>query len=220
MPEKYPILYSLQHCPYAMRARLGILSANLPVLLRAIVLKNKPSEMLKASSKGTVPVLVVDETTVIDESLDIMLWALSKNDPNNLLNAQVENALSNMLSLINRYDTEFKTALERYKCAKRYHDANVVEHRENCEHFIHELEERLSAHRFIMGDTLSLVDFAVFPFIRQFARIDKKRFLESRLPKVQFWLRARLDSKIYSEAMKQYPLWLDSREDCWFGYNA
>ena len=213
----YPILYSLQHCPYAMRARMGILLARQSVMLRAIVLKNKPAEMLSASPKGTVPVLVVDDSTVIDQSLDIMLWALNENDPENLLHSDFPNFLPEMLCLINRFDEEFKTLLEKYKCAKRYHESNKIDCRQQCEVFINELEQRLTKNGFIMGDELSLVDFAILPFLRQFAKVDKKWFLQSPYPEVQRWLRAHLESKLYSKAMTQFPLWLDNHEDCLFG---
>ena len=126
-----PILYSLQHCPYAMRARLGILLARQSVLIRAVVTKNKPIEMLAISPKGTVPVLIItpDEcgeepnpaTTIIDESVDIMLWALTLNDPQNLLQREDPGRLNTLLELIERNDREFKPSLEVYKLAKRFH---------------------------------------------------------------------------------------------------
>ena len=213
----YPILYSLQHCPYAMRARMGIILAKQPVWLRAIDLRNKPDEMLQVSAKATVPILVVNDSTVIDESLDIMLWALRINDPANLLYADVPNVLTEMLSLINRFDEEFKARLEEYKCAKRYHDKNKSECRDQCELFIFELEQRLNEHQFIMGEKLSLVDFAILPFVRQFARVDKRSFNQASYNKVQLWLKSLLESRIYSKSMVHYPFWLDDYEDCLFG---
>lgn len=119
-----PILYSLQNCPYAMRARLAILLSQQTVLLRAIVMQNKPPEMLALSPKGTVPVLVLDAMSkkiVIDESLDIMLWALKLNDPENLLYSHNADALAQMLKIINENDNDFKPKLEQYKRAKRFH---------------------------------------------------------------------------------------------------
>jgi len=102
-----PILYSLRRCPYAMRARIGLLHAEQPVMLRDIVMKNIPKEMLAASPKGTVPVLVLNDSSVIDESIDVMLWALNLSDPNNLLLKEQLNALPAMLALINHNDNEF-----------------------------------------------------------------------------------------------------------------
>ncbi len=211
---QYPILYSLQHCPYAMRARIGILLAKQPVLLCAIQLKNKPPEMLTASPKGTVPVLIIDETTVIDESLDIMLWALQKMDPDNLLYREQAEILPTMLTLINRFDTEFKQSLNKYKSAKRYHDENQTDYRQQCENFIAELETRLSRHNFLMGDKLSLVDYAILPLIRQFAKVDRQWYLQAPYPKLQNWLKTHLESKLFSKTMTKFPLWLDSYEDC------
>ncbi len=197
-----------------MRARMGILLAKQPVLLRAIQLKNKPTEMLTASPKGTVPVLILDETTIIDESLDIMLWALEKTDPDNLLCREQPEVLPTMLALINHFDTEFKTCLNKYKSAKRYHDDNQMVYREQCESFIIDLESRLSKHKFLMGDALSLVDFALFPYIRQFAKVDRQWYLQAPYPKLQNWLKTHLDSKLFSKTMTIFPLWLDSHEDC------
>ena len=153
----YPILYSLQNCPYAMRARLAILMSQQTVLIRAIVMKNKPADMLALSPKGTVPVLVLGtefSTHVIDESLDIMLWALNLSDPDNLLYAEDAKALPEMLSIINENDQQFKPNLERYKRAKRFHGDDEEECRLQCEPFIQALEQRLSEQPFLMGSTL------------------------------------------------------------------
>lgn len=215
--KQYPILYSLQHCPYAMRARIGILLAKQPVMLRAIVLKNKPDEMLQLSKKGTVPVLVVGQSKVIDESLDIMLWALSQSDPDNLLYKENTGKLPEMLSLINRFDNEFKDSLEKYKCAKRYHEKSMTDNRKQCEILIIELEQRLKLHNFIVGETLSLADYAILPYIRQFARIERQWYLQSPYPYLQRWLKEHLQSRVFSKAMTKFPLWLDSGESFLIG---
>ena len=150
-----PILYSLQHCPYAMRARLGILLAQQSVLIRAVVTKNKPAEMLAISPKGTVPVLIIDHAecsekqisrpTIIDESIEIMLWALKLNDHQDLLQAEDSSKLDAMLELIRRNDKEFKPNLEVYKLAKRFHKNSEVTDRQRCEEFIAELENKLES---------------------------------------------------------------------------
>lgn len=168
-----PILYSLRQCPYAMRARLGLLLAKQPVILRDIVMKNIPAEMLAVSPKGTVPVLVLGDSTVIDESLDIMIWALNKSDPDNLLYHHQENTYDEMLVLIKRNDIEFVEALNKYKAASRYHDSNKTECREQCNPFISYLEHNLMQYDFLMGETPSLADYAILPFIRQFSRVDR-----------------------------------------------
>ena len=212
-----PILYSLQNCPYAMRARLAILLAQQTVQIRAITMKDKPVEMLQASPKGTVPVLIVDESTVIDESLDIMLWALNRNDPENLLYNHEPKALPEMLIVIADNDTEFKPNLEKYKRAKRFHGDDLENCRLECEPFIQMLEQRLSKHRFLMGETPSLLDYALLPFIRQFSRVNKTEFTHQRYTHLRQWLRYHLQSRLFSRAMFKYPLWLESREEYLLG---
>lgn len=215
-----PILYSLQHCPYAMRARMAILLAEQSVMLRAIVMKNKPEAMLQISPKGTVPVLIIedrDATKIIDESLDIMLWALNKNDPLGLLYPQSPDILPQMLELIEYNDTVFKPLLEQYKSARRYHKDSEIHDRTQCESFIAQLEIKLNQHTFIMGDTPSLADYALIPFVRQFAKVDRQWYLQAPYPKLQHWLKAHLDSPLFSKTMAKYSLWLDSGEEHLFG---
>ena len=224
-----PILYSLQHCPYAMRARLGILLAQQSVLIRAVVTKNKPAEMLAISPKGTVPVLIVDHAesaenqhhkpTIIDESIEIMLWALKLNDPQNLLQAEDSSKLDAMLELIRRNDKEFKPDLEIYKLAKRFHKKSEVTDRQNCEGFVAELERKLESGHFLMGDQASLVDYALLPFLRQFARVDRKWYLQSPYPRLRDWLNRHLQMPLFTKAMAKYPLWLDSHETFLLGKN-
>jgi len=207
-----PIIYSLQNCPYAMRARLAILLAQQAVQIRAITMKDKPSDMLQASPKGTVPVLIVDENLVIDESLEIMLWALNRNDPENLLYSHDSNALPKMLKVIEENDTEFKPNLEKYKRAKRFHGDDLENCRLACEPFMQMLEQRLSQHEFLMGETPSLLDYALLPFIRQFSRVNKAEFAHDRYSNLRQWLRYHLQSRLFSRAMFKYPLWLDKQE--------
>jgi glutathione S-transferase len=215
-----PILYSLQHCPYAMRARMAILLADQSVMLRAIVMKNKPEAMLQLSPKGTVPVLIIadgDATNVIDESLDIMLWALNKNDPHALLHPQAQDTLPQMLELIQYNDKVFKPLLEQYKTAKRYHKDSEIHDRTQCEAFIAQLDVKLNQHTYIMGDTLSLADYALIPFVRQFAKVDRQWYLQAPYPKLQSWLKAHLDSRLFSKTMAKYSLWLEKSEEHLFG---
>ena len=210
-----PILYSLQNCPYAMRARLAILMSEQTVLIRAIVMQNKPAELLALSPKGTVPVLVLGteaHAQVIDESLDIMLWALNISDPNNLLYAEDAKALPEMLTIINENDQQFKPTLECYKRAKRFHEDNEEEYRLQCEPFIQALEQRLSQHLFLMGSTPSLLDFALLPFVRQFSRVNRQHFRDGSYTYLQNWLKHHLQSQLFSKAMLKYPLWLERYE--------
>ncbi|RDH84742.1 MAG: glutathione S-transferase [endosymbiont of Galathealinum brachiosum] len=215
-----PILYSLQNCPYAMRARLGILLAQQTVRLRAIVMQDKPPEMLALSPKGTVPVLVLEaksNKTVIDESLDIMLWALKLNDPGNLLYSQDTDALVEMLKIIKDNDENFKPKLEQYKRAKRFHGDDEEQCRLLCEPFIQSLEIRLTQHEFLMGSTPSLLDYALLPFVRQFSRVNRQLYLQGPYTHLQRWLNQHLQSRLFSKAMFKYPLWLDNHEECLFG---
>lgn len=217
-----PILYSLQNCPYAMRARLAILLAQQTVMLRAIVMQNKPAEMLALSPKGTVPVLVIEskcesEKHVIDESLDIMLWALNQNDPENLLYSQDTDALAQMLQIIHENDEQFKPNLEQYKRAKRFHGDDEEHCRLQCEPFVQRLEYRLTQHEFLMGTTPCLLDYALLPFIRQFSRVNRQLYLQGPYTHLQRWLNHHLQSRLFSKAMLKYPLWLDNDEECTFG---
>ena len=226
---KLPILYSLQNCPYAMRARLALLLAQQTVRIRAITMKDKPAQMLLASPKGTVPVLIVEsidtdnsgnnetKVQVIDESLDVMLWALDRHDPENLRYSHDENALPEMLKVIAENDDEFKPNLEKYKRAKRFHGDDLEQCRLECETFIQGLEQRLTQYDFLMGPTPSLLDYALLPFIRQFSRVNKSEFSQERYTHLRHWLRYHLQSRLFSRAMFKYPLWLDKQEEYIFG---
>jgi glutathione S-transferase len=215
-----PVLYSLRNCPYAMRARIAIYRAKQTVLLRDIVLSNKPEEMIQASPKGTVPVLVLGDGSVIEESLEIMLYILKQSDPSNLLHNDIASALPEMLALIDRFDLEFKGCLEAYKCAKRYREDNIIECRKACQYFIDDLEQRLALHDFIMSDSESLVDIALIPFIRQFARVERQWYLQSPYPKVRQWLNNYLQSLMFSKVMAKYPLWMDNHQTVLFGFQS
>ena len=212
-----PVLYSLRNCPYAMRARIAIFKAQQIVILRDIVLSNKPQEMITASPKATVPVLVLANGSVIEESLAVMLWALNETDPDDLLQSQHEQNLTAMLKLIECFDDEFKTCLEQYKCAKRYQEKNIIECRERCELFIKVLEERLTINSFLMSNKESLADIAILPYIRQFARIERQWYLQSPYPKVRLWLNNYLQSPMFTKVMAKYPLCLDNHEVVFFG---
>ncbi len=218
-----PILYSLRNCPYAMRGRIGLYKAAQNVEVREVVLSNKPAAMIEASPKGTVPTLVLPNSdgtnTVIDESLDVMLWALNQNDPEDLLHQQDPAALPAMLALIATFDDEFKTQLNAYKCAKRYRESNVVECRQACEVYLQDLEDRLGdgsteegldgsqSKRFIFGPKESLADIALLPFIRQFSKVERQWYRESPYPNLKQWLNEYLQSVMFNKVMTQYELW-------------
>lgn len=217
--DNFAILYSLRNCPYAMRARMAIYKANCPVLLRDVVLSNKPQEMITASPKGTVPVVVLKSGKVIEESLEVMLWAFNENDPQDLMHkstAEPVNSASDMLELINHFDSEFKTALEQYKCAKRYQEANLVECRDTCLSYIESLELRLTKHEYLISNKESLADIALMPFIRQFAKVERQWYLQSPYPNLKRWLNSYLQSVMFSKVMTKHPLWLDTKQQVIF----
>lgn len=226
-----PILYSLQHCPYAMRARLGLLMARQQVMLRAVTTKDKPAEMLAISPKGTIPVLMLPDSRVIDESLDIMLWALQQDDPEDLLHKDQPEDLPAMLELISRNDQDFKPQLEIYKKAKRFRLETEIEERQKCEVFIAELEQSLSGNQqaveegsegeasggYFIGQKPGLIDYALLPFVRQFSRVNRAWFIAAPYPNLRAWLDRHLQSRVYSKAMAKYPLWLDKHEESVLG---
>lgn len=206
MMQSYPILYSFRRCPYAMRARIALYASSLEVELREIQFANKPPEMLLASPKGTVPVLVTLDNAIIDESLDIMRWALSINDPHNWLAYSTE-TISEMDALIRKNDTDFKEHLDHYKYADRFPAFSETHYRQQGEVFLMELEQRLKTSRYLFADQMSFADIAVFPFIRQFASVDKIWFEQSQYHCLRTWLEALLVSDIFVAVMIKYPSW-------------
>lgn len=212
-----PILYSFRRCPYAMRARLAILLAQQRVELREILLKQKPEAMLEASPKGTVPVLILGDAGVIEESLAIMVWALTQNDPLDLLIADSTNEQATAFELIEQNDDEFKPWLDRYKYADRYPEHEESYYRQQGETFIGELENRLIHHGQLIRQQASIADFAIFPFVRQFAHVDLTWWNGAPYPKVRHWLDNHLNSTLFSMTMAKYPNWLESKETVLFG---
>jgi len=210
--ESLEILYSLKHCPYAMRARLAILKSARPVILRNITLSNKPKEMLLTSPKGTVPILVVSPNLVIEESLEIMLWTLGENDPSDLLHCEAANTLPQMIQLISQFDTAFIDCLTQYKCAKRYREANIKQKRQACEVYLKKLEARLNKHAFLMSDKESLADIALLPFIRQIAKVERQWYLHSPYPKLRAWLNGYLQSTSFTTIMRNIPFWITNQK--------
>lgn len=189
-------LYSFRRCPYAMRARMALSYAQIMVTVQDIELKNKPAEMLKHSPKGSVPVLVLNDGTVIDESLDIMLWALNQHDPNNWLDH-----LNESQKLITQNDGDFKHTLDRYKYPNRYPDEDCTNARNNGCEFLELLNTQLEKHKFINGDHITLADIALFPFIRQFAHTDKEWFTAQEWKPLISWLDHHLESDLFKKIM-------------------
>lgn len=195
-----PALYSFRRCPYAMRARLALYYAGLQVELREILLKDKPESMLQASPKGTVPVLVLADGQVIEESLDVVYWALDQQDPNNLLAPKERD-------LINENDHEFKGWLDRYKYHVGYPEQPPEYYRQQAEVFLSKLESILSQHDYLAGDQVSVLDICIWPFVRQFAFVDAKWFWQANYPALQKWLQGYLDSKAFNAIMPKFKPW-------------
>ncbi len=197
-----PVLYSFRRCPYAMRARLALHYAGIPCELREIVLRDKAPEFLETSPKGTVPVLVT-EVDVIEESLDIMLWALTQNDPDGWLTHK--NAA---LALIAQSDGPFKTALDRYKYGSRFPGADASAERETASVFLQMLNNQLAETPYLHGDSLGLADMAIVTFVRQFAFVDKDWFDAQDWPHLIRWLDGFLGSARFADIMQKYPKWI------------
>ncbi|TCK18075.1 glutathione S-transferase [Thiogranum longum] len=207
IPSASPnILYSFRRCPYAMRARLALKYSGLPVELREVDLNAVPAELSAASSKNTVPVLVTPGGEVIDESWDIVLWSLRHNDPDNGLGDDEANVIpADQLLEIN--DFSFKEDLDRYKYFERYPEHPQEYYRKRGEEFLEELEEILSETRYLLGDRPTLADIGVFPFIRQFAGVDRDWFDQSPYPHLRNWLDEWLASELFKSVMVKHPLW-------------
>lgn len=209
MTVSLPHLYSFRRCPYAMRARLGLLFAELPVVLREITLKNKPKQMLVISPKGTVPVLQLLDGTVIEESLEIMKWALEQQDPQRLLDAKV---LPQADALIEQNDGEFKYWLDRYKYADRHLDMTQTAYRQRGEVFLQVLEELLTKNQYLLGDSVTIADIGIMPFVRQFAHVDREVFYRLPYPKLQRWLTEWLENPVFIQAMMKFEPWQEGDE--------
>jgi glutathione S-transferase len=195
-----PILYSFRRCPYAMRARMAIAACGMKVELREIVLRDKPPELIMASAKATVPVLVLPDGDVIDESLEIMRWALGQNDQESWL-------ASDYPDLIQQNDGPFKMALDRYKYPNRYGLENGLTHRDEGLAILHQIDARLQDCPFLAGPTRGLADIAIFPFIRQFAATDQVWFDAQLSPRLHRWLDELLASDLFVSIMHRYPRW-------------
>ena len=211
-----PILYSFRRCPYAIRSRLALAYSAQCIELREVTLKNKPIELIQASAKGTVPVLVLEGHTVLDESLDIIHWALSINDPDGWLISSPEDEIKSQ-QLISENDTSFKAQLDHYKYAERFPEFNAEHYRTLGEDFLQKLEYQLSQHKYLIDTQLKLTDIAIFPFIRQFALVDKDWFDQAPYPHLQSWLNEFLHSTLFSQVMIKSPAWQNGLKTTIYG---
>jgi glutathione S-transferase len=197
-----PILYSFRRCPYAMRARLALAVSKTVCVLREVALSNKPAPMVEASPKATVPVLVLEDGVVLDESLEIMRWALERRDPQRWLAA--DGAATQ--ALIEANDGPFKHHLDRYKYASRY-GVDPAEHRSAGLDILIGLNERLTAQANLCGERMSLADAALLPFVRQYAEVDRSWFDAQPLPSLRRWLERHLSSPLYERISVRVHLW-------------
>ncbi len=199
-----PILYSFRRCPYAMRARLALLVSATVCEIREVKLSQKPTEMIAASPKATVPVIVLSDGSVLEESLDIMHWALTRNDPEGWLER-------NDTALIETNDGPFKHHLDRYKYPDR-HASDPAGHRAAGLQVLAVLENRLASQAHLCGDKRGITDAAIFPFVRQFAEVDRAWFDIQPLPHLQAWLHNQLTSPLFMTAMIRLQPWRSGDE--------
>lgn len=205
-----PILYSYRRCPYAMRARMALKLADIDVEIREISLRNKPAHLLQVSPKGTVPVLILTNGTVIEESLEIMFWALNNHALGANIHAGDE---ARMLELIADNDDGFKKALDGYKYPERYPNLRQQDYRAQGELFLQKLENLLIKHDYLISNTLSIADIAIFPFVRQFVAVDNIWFAGDHkvqpYPKLNIWLNQLVESNLFISVMEKQSAYLD-----------
>jgi glutathione S-transferase len=206
MQDALPVLYSFRRCPYAMRARLALAISGQACELREVVLKAKPAELLNASAKATVPVLVLPNGQVIDQSLAIMRWALQLNDPARWLSANPAQAAP-MQALIDDCDQTFKHHLDRYKYPNRYAGADAQQHRAAAAVWLQRLGQQLTPEGWLFGPTESLADMAIAPFVRQFAQTDPLWFEQQDWLALQVWLDRIVSGALFESVMDKYPAW-------------
>jgi glutathione S-transferase len=211
-----PILYSFRRCPFAMRARLALLVSGQVCELREVALRSKPGSLLQASPKGTVPVLVLQTGEVLEQSRDIMHWALERNDPLGWRASNADEAQA-METLVNACDSHFKQALDRTKYPQRYPDEDSASHRAVAETWLQALEDKLSLSPWLFGAQARWADMAILPFVRQFAGIDTQRWQAYAWPHLQQWLAQWQASSLFAAIMVQHAPWQEGTEGPHFG---
>ena len=209
-----PILYSFIRCPYAMRARMAIKLCDIKCEIREVRLSNKPDQMIKQSPKGTVPVLVL-KNKVIDESNEIIDWALSKNNvfEGNLdqLNIDITN------DLIKLFDSKFKYNLDRYKYSSRYESVDKEKHKIACLEILIYLESLMSDNEWILGSEINKLDISILPFIRQFRIADVEWFdSQNKIKNIKNIVLNFLDSELFKDVMNKYDVWEENTKPIFF----
>ena len=202
----YPIFYSFRRCPYAMRARMALRVSCQSCEIREVLLSNKPIELIDLSPKATVPVLQFATGHVLEQSLEIMCWALEQNDPFGWFNPG-RGTFGDMLDLIKEADGDFKYNLDHYKYSGRYENVDPLFHRTEGEKFLKLLSERLDQYNYLFGTKPSLADYAIVPFIRQFANTDRPWFDALLYRSLHKWLNNLISSEPFNAIMVRYPVW-------------
>jgi len=197
----HPILYSFRRCPYAIRARMVLSYMEVSVELREVLLNERPQSLYKISSKGTVPVLLLKDGEVLDESLDIMRWAIKQGEQK-----LYEDKLNEQNQLIKYNDTKFKYWLDKYKYHVRYLEHSREYYQRKCSKTLAEYDMRLRENAYLMGDRIGLADIAIFPFIRQCANVDQNWF-NNKYPNLNQWLEIWKQSRLFKSVMMKYNQW-------------
>ena len=198
--QEKPLLFSYRRCPYAMRARMVLLSCGIDFDIFEISLKDKPKQMIEISPKGTVPVFVYKDL-VLDESIDIMNWATEqKNNTSIKINP---NNLAIIKTLIKINDGEFKNKLDLYKYTSNKEASLKIRYRKECEVYIRNINERLETHKYLLSNKFGYLDMAIFPFIRQFFNVDLKWFEEASYNNLKNWVERISISDLFIQVMKK-----------------
>ena len=197
---EYPILYSFRRCPYAMRARFSLRMSGIKVELREILLKKKPNEFLKCSLDGTVPILVISNEMIIQESLDIVNWSFNSKDNRNFQLHDPEN-------LLLLCDNDFKNNLDRYKYPTKFKGINPIQHRDENVKYLTLLNSKLKYSKFLSSDKINYLDYCIFPFVRQFRNVDHLWFKNLNLSKLNNWYSLIVESREFNDIMKKYKVW-------------
>lgn len=209
--DHHPIFWTFRRCPYAMRARLALVSAGAKVELREILLRDKPDAFLAASASATVPALRIG-SRVIDESLEIMVWALEQNDPEQLLDMPKDG-----WDLIAVNDGPFKKALDHTKYASRYPELDAAAERQKAAKHLLNVAALLDDGPWLFGVRPTIADYAILPFVRQFANIDRDWFDAQNWPKLRVWLDRFLEGDLFAQIMQKYDVWTEGDAPVWFG---
>ena len=202
-----PILYSFKRCPYAMRARMALYLSKTIVELREVSLRNKPQSLLEISPKATVPVLLLDDGSIIDESIEIIDWCIeNKKDMfKDTLNKDQELFAEDVIKL---FDEKFKFHLDRYKYATRYENVDAASHRDACLNILRTLDKNINNTKCFFSNNVNKIDISVLPFIRQFRIADPLWFDANQgIPNIQIWLENFLQSKLFNAVMLNFDLW-------------